>query len=105
MVKMKYNKLVRDKIPEIIRKNGDIPITHIASEEEYKQKLKEKLQEEVTEFIENPNKEELSDILEIIYSLCHTLKIDKIELEKFRKEKADKKGTFKERIILDETKN
>jgi len=79
---MKYNKLVRDKIPEIIKDNGNIPITHIASNEEYKEKLKTKLKEEVNEFLEESNKEELADILEVIYAICDFYEIDKEELEK-----------------------
>jgi predicted house-cleaning noncanonical NTP pyrophosphatase (MazG superfamily) len=101
---MKYNKLVRDKIPEIIKSKGSIPITHIASDLEYKQKLNEKLQEEVNEFFEDSNKEELADILEVIYVLCDIYELDKNELEKIRKEKSEKKGAFKDKIILDETK-
>lgn len=101
---MKYNKLVRDKIPEIIKINGEVPITRIASDEEYWEKLKDKLKEEVEEFIEEENEEELIDILEVINAICEVKSIDKEELEKRRKEKADKRGSFKSRVILEETK-
>jgi len=101
---MKYNKLVRDRIPEIIKQNNDIPITHIASDEEYWEKLKEKLKEEIDEFYKESSGEELADILEIVYAVRDYLKIDKETLERIREEKAQKRGAFKERIILDETK-
>ncbi|MBZ9577590.1 nucleoside triphosphate pyrophosphohydrolase [Patescibacteria group bacterium] len=101
---MKYNKLVRDKIPEIIKQKGDVPITHIAGDEEYWQKLKEKLQEEANEFLKESSEEELADILEIIYAICDFKKIDKEKLESLRKKKAERRGGFKDRIILDETK-
>jgi len=101
---MKYNKLVRDKIPEIIKKNGDVPITHIATEDEYQEKLLAKLQEEVDEFYKDSNAEELADILEVIYALGDLYGIDKEELEQLRKAKAEKRGGFKDKIILDETK-
>ena len=58
---MKYNKLVRDKIPKIIEKDGQTPVIHIANKKEYKQKLLEKLQEEVDEFLKDQNQEELAD--------------------------------------------
>ncbi len=48
---MKHNKLVRDRIPEIIKKHGDAATTHVANSEEYWQKLREKLEEEVNEFL------------------------------------------------------
>jgi len=101
---MKYNKLVRDKIPEIIKSKGSAPITHIASNEEYWQKLKEKLVEEVKEFIESDNEEELADILEVLNAIFDYKKIDKVKLEVIRIEKANKRGGFKNKIILDETK-
>ena len=99
---MKYNKLVRDKISEIIRNKGAVPITHIASDDEYWQKIKDKLQEEIDEFMRDSNEEELADILEVVYAICDFKKIDKNKLELLRKKKAEERGGFKEKIILDE---
>lgn len=101
---MKYNKLVRDKIPEIIKKDNKTPITHIADEEEYWNKLKEKLKEEVDEFLKESTEEELADILEVIYALRDHMKIDKERLEEIRENKTQKRGAFKKKIILDETR-
>ena len=99
---MRYNKLVRDKIPNIIKKDGKIPVTHIASDEEFKTKLYEKLKEETDEFLKNPSNEELADILEVIDSICKQNKIEKDELETVKKQKSKERGGFKDKIILDE---
>jgi len=101
---MKYNKLVRDRIPEIIKDSGITPITHIASLKEYEIKLKEKLQEEVNEFLKDSNTNELADILEVIYALGNLYQINESQLEKIREEKAQQRGKFIDKIILDETK-
>lgn len=101
---MRHNKLVRDNIPEIIKKAGAVPITHIASDEEYWQKLKEKFQEEIDEFIEGNNEDELADILEVVYAICDYKKVDRKTLELLRKKKAEEKGGYQKKIILDETK-
>ncbi len=101
---MRYNKLVRDRIPDIIERSGKIPITHIVNDEEYWVSLKEKLREEVEEFLESENEEELADILEVIYAICDFKHLDKADLGNLRREKLRKKGGFKNRIILDEVK-
>lgn len=99
---MKYNKLVRDKIPEIARKNGDNPITHIADEAEYWAKLKEKLLEEIEEFKKDESIEEFADLLEVINAIAEYKEFDAEEVARIKTEKAEKRGKFKERIILDE---
>jgi len=101
---MGYNKLVRDNIPEIIKKENKIPVTHIANDEEFWEKLKEKLQEEVSEFLKNSTEEELADILEVINNICYFKNINKSKLERIRRKKAKERGEFKKRIILEEIK-
>ena len=98
-------KLVRDRIPEIIEKNGKKPVTHIADEIEYWDKLKLKLQEEVEEVLEDGTndevKEELADVLEVINAICEFKKVDKNELESLRIKKAKERGGFSNKIILE----
>lgn len=98
---MKYNKLVRDKIPEYIVKKGGKPITHIANDAEYWQKLKEKLSEEVEEFKKDENMEELADLLEVIDAITNFKKFDQAEIKKIQAKKAGERGKFKDKIILE----
>lgn len=100
---MEYNKLVRDKIPEYIRNKGGIPVTHIASGVEYWQKLQEKLSEEVDEFKKDPNEEELADILEVVEAIENYKGFDKEKIQEIKERKAEDRGKFNERIILEES--
>jgi predicted house-cleaning noncanonical NTP pyrophosphatase (MazG superfamily) len=100
---MKYDKLVRDKIPEHIIKKGGKPVFHVAEEGEYWQKLKEKLLEEVNEFIKDENEEELADIEEVLEAIRDHKKFDQISIELLKHNKAKEKGRFKEKIILEES--
>lgn len=102
---MKYNKLVRDKIPQIIEEKGQIAIIKIANQKEYEKKLNEKLMEEVKEFLKAKNKEEFVDILEVLNAIGAFYEFDKTQVDQLRKEKAMKKGSFQERIILEEVIN
>lgn len=96
-----YNKLVRDKIVEIIQTKGEKAAFHVANEAEYKEKLKEKLQEEVAEYLKDENEEELADILEVIDALIEANNFREEAIRKIKEEKANKKGKFKEKIILE----
>lgn len=100
---MKYNKLIRDKIPEYIKSKGGMPITHIADEVEYWQKLKEKLLEEIEEFEKKENSEEFADILEVLDAIADYKGFDKEEMQRIKEKKAEERGKFQKRIILDES--
>lgn len=101
---MKYDKLVRDRVPKVIKQRGGVPVTHVASADEYLGKLKKKLKEETDEFLKDCGEEELADILEVIYAFCDYLQIEREELEFTRKRKVEERGGFRKRIILDETR-
>ncbi len=96
-----YNKLVRDKIPEIIESEGKKANTRILNNEEYRSELNKKLQEEVHEYLEDNNTEELADIVEVIYGILNSMEISKEEFEKIRNQKVERKGAFEKRIFLE----
>lgn len=95
------SKLIRDKIPEIIKSRGEEVNTRIANDEEYWEKLKHKLQEEVDEYVESEDEEELVDIYEVLHAIYDFKKIDKKRLAEIRAKKAEEKGKFEKKIILE----
>ena len=97
----KYNKLVRDRIPEIIENSGKTAHTHLLSDEEYIAELDRKLGEEYAEYQADKNIEELADMLEVIYAIAKARGASVEELERVRKEKAEKNGAFEKKIFLE----
>lgn len=100
---MNYNKLVRDKIPEIIRANGGKPIAHVANDTEYWEKLKEKLLEEVAEFNASEAIEEIADIFEVIDAICAFKHITLEQCNDIKLKKFEERGGFSNKIILEES--
>lgn len=96
-----YNKLVRDKIPEIIERSDKTPHTRILDDDEYITELDRKLDEECAEFHKDKNVEELADIMEVVYALAKAVGSSPDELERVRKGKADKRGSFEKKIFLE----
>ncbi len=96
-----HNKLVRDKIPDIIKGTGKVSHCHILSDEEYLSELDRKLNEECAEYQTDKSLEELADMLEVMYAIAEARGYSVAELEKVRAEKAEKRGGFKEKIYLE----
>lgn len=97
-----YNKLVRDKIPEIIEKDGKTCKTEILSDDDYLKMIDAKLDEELAEYHRDQNIEELADLMEVIYAATVARGYSIEELEAVRKKKASKRGVFGKKILLKE---
>lgn len=97
-----YNKLVRDIIPEIIEASGKSCVIEILSDEAYLQMLDKKLDEELAEYHQDQNLEELADLLEVIRACAVARGYTVEDLEHMRSKKAAKRGGFEKRILLKE---
>lgn len=99
-----YNKLVRDNIPDIIARNGEIPHTRVLDKKEYKYHLEKKLYEEYNEVLnakEEDRLEELADMVEVIKCLANLEGKTFDDVLQIAKEKEEKRGSFKNRIYLE----
>ena len=97
-----YNKLVRDKIPEIIAgDNGKTCVTRIMEDDEYLETLNKKMKEELKEYLESGEVEELADLEEVLRAILDVKKVSYEEFEKIRNAKVDKRGAFKKKILLE----
>ncbi|MBW9146577.1 nucleoside triphosphate pyrophosphohydrolase [Clostridium sp. CM027] len=96
-----YNKLVRDKIPEIISATGKPFDIHYAKKDELLPLLETKLNEEVSEYLEAKNLEELADVMEVLFSLASVLGYSEEDLINKRNEKKEERGGFEKGIVLD----
>jgi predicted house-cleaning noncanonical NTP pyrophosphatase (MazG superfamily) len=104
-----WNKLVRDRIPEIIRADGKEPTTRVLSDEEFDRELRAKLVEEATEALAATCSDELAvelaDVLEVVQALAEMAGIPFGEIERLRRERADTRGGFSSRLYLFEARD
>lgn len=100
MKTVKYDKLVRDKIPEIIIEAGKHPFTDTLPEQEIGPALDQKLQEEVQEYLESKNIEEMADVLEVLHGIAFHMGISWDAVEQERLRKLDERGGFEKGIRL-----
>lgn len=100
MSEIKYNKLVRDRIPEIIEASGKNCVAEILSDEDYLCMIDAKLDEELAEYHKDQNIEELADLIEVIYAATKARGYTLEQLETVRAEKAAKRGIFQKKLLL-----
>ena len=97
---IEYDKLIRDKIPEIIEQSGKKSIVEVMDNDTYIEYLEQKLNEELAEYQQDKSIEELADLLEVIYAVVAARGYSVEELERLRLEKAEKRGAFEKKLLL-----
>ena len=102
MKTIKYQKLVRDRIPEIIEKQGKQCSCSVLSDEAYLEHLDRKLSEELGEYLEDKSMEELADLLEVMTAVAKARGSSIEEVESIRKRKAAERGGFEKKLLLEE---
>ena len=105
MTTIKYYKLVRDRIPEIIEASGKHCVCSTLSDAEHLTMLDAKLNEELAEYQESKSMEELADLLEVIRAVAVARGSSMDEVEAIRRNKAAKRGGFEKKILLTEVRN
>ena len=98
----KYDKLIRDKIPQIIESKGKRCVVEVMDDAEFAVYLKKKLQEEVYEFMESDEIDELVDVYEVILAMLELKGVEMEEFERMRRKKAEERGGFGGRLRLKE---
>ena len=97
---IRYDKLVRDRIPRIIEQQGERPVFRILEDGEYAECLERKLDEEVGEYHRDKAPEELADILEVVFALAELQGCSREMLTELYRQKHDARGGFSERVFL-----
>ena len=100
-----YNKAIRDKIPEIIKKSGHEYNVKVLSDKEFLSKLEEKLGEELQEYQESKSVEELADIIQVIYRISELKGKTEEQLEEIRIKKGEDIGRFDKNLFLIESED
>ena len=98
-----YDKLVRDRIPEIIENSGNHCEVEVVNNEVALEYLYKKLNEEVSELLEDKNLEEIADVVEVLFAIGKKYGYSEKDILNKRSEKRKKSGGFEDNIILKKT--
>lgn len=96
-----YDKLVRDDVPDVIRANGETPVTHRVDGAEYQDRLAEKLTEEAGEFAASRDVAELGDVLDVVDAICEASNVNRERLAELRASKTAERGGFEAGVVLE----
>ncbi len=99
---IKYDKLIRDRIPETIEESGKKAIVEVLDEAQFEKYLNAKLTEEIDEYFRDKSIEELVDVVEVINAIVRNKGVTLEEFEQLRQAKADQRGAFKKKLLLKE---
>jgi predicted house-cleaning noncanonical NTP pyrophosphatase (MazG superfamily) len=99
-MKIPYNKLVRDKIPQLIEESGRKQTSRVLNEGEYINALIDKIIEEIEEFRASGEEEEIADVYEALDCLVKLKGYEPMHIDYIRLIKREARGSFKERILL-----
>ncbi|GIM32442.1 nucleoside triphosphate pyrophosphohydrolase [Paraclostridium bifermentans] len=98
-----YDKLVRDRIPEIIESSGNKCEIEVVSDEVALEYLYKKLNEEVSELLEDKNLDEIADVMEVLFAIGSKYGYSEEDILNRRNEKRDSRGGFESNLILKKT--
>ncbi|MFB6071480.1 MAG: hypothetical protein ABEJ88_00770 [Halobacterium sp.] len=96
-----YDRLVRDRVPDVIRGNGETPVTHAVAGDEYRDRLAAKLVEEAREYEADRDPGELGDVLDVVDAICEARSVDRERLDDQRAEKTAERGGFADGVVLE----
>ncbi|MBC3888881.1 hypothetical protein GH810_11205 [Acetobacterium paludosum] len=99
-MKVDYNKLVRDKIPEIIKNSGRACEYKILGKSEVRDALKEKLLEKAQVFMNKPSEDELSDIYELLDTIVEAFEYEPLHIDYLKIQNKENKGSYSEKVFL-----
>ncbi len=103
-MRVRYDKLVRDGVPQAIEADGHTYRIEVLALEAYIVELKRKLVEEAREALEASTQDdlllELADLMEVIVSLLNASGVSPGDLEAMRLQRREKRGGFEQRLLL-----
>jgi predicted house-cleaning noncanonical NTP pyrophosphatase (MazG superfamily) len=92
-------KLVRDRIPEIIRQDGRTPIIETASPEDYGRYVRAKLEEELEEYLSSGDVAEVADLVEVCFITAALHGVGQDALLAIARDKRQQRGAFTKRLV------
>lgn len=93
-------KLIRDRIPEIVEAKGESLKVRRAGPMEFRKALADKLVEEAVEFRQDRNIEELADVFEVMRSIGLDHGIPMEQIAELADQKREARGGFREKLMM-----